>query len=91
MSFARSSVPPLAGISYKTANLSIRMLRTLLTALEESDQFGIELARDSNGEITGGRVIRLAASSAGKSTASSNLTTGPASVVGKGPTIQVRH
>lgn len=74
------------GISYKTTDMNLRMLRTVLTALEDSGQFGIELARDSEGEITGGRVIRLKANATSKFTASADLTAGPASMVGTGTT-----
>jgi hypothetical protein len=74
------------GISSKTTDMNIRMLRTVLTTLENSGQFGIELARDSKGELTGGRVIRLKANATSKSTASADLTAGPASMVGTGST-----
>lgn len=52
-----------------------RMLVTLLTVAEEGGK--MKLARDGKGEITGGRIIDLAAASAARSSASADLTTRP--------------
>jgi len=52
-----------------------RMLVTLLTVAEEGGK--MKLARDGKGEITGGRIIELAADATSTSRASADLTTGP--------------
>lgn len=51
------------------------MLVTLLTVAEEGGK--MKLARDGKGEITGGRIIELAADVAAGSSASGDLTIRP--------------
>jgi len=65
----------LARQQLQVAERQSRMLVTLLTVAEEGGK--MKLARDEKGEITGGRIIELAADAASVSRASADLTTNP--------------
>jgi hypothetical protein len=56
-----------------------RMLQTLLITMEEDKGGALELARDKDGNITGGRVIPLQAAAVVSSSAVGNLTAALAS------------
>lgn len=68
----------------RQAEVSRRLQISMATHQAEGGE--LELARDANGEYTGGRVIRLATTSYAGSKGSATLTTGPSSVSGDGTT-----
>ena len=64
----------------RAARVQDKHTRMLTTSLTNEEQKGnMELARDKDGNITGGRVIRLQGSAISSSIATGDLTTAPAS------------
>jgi hypothetical protein len=64
-----------AEVQARSMETQLRISRTLLEIFER--QGDIELARDADGNITGGRVIHLAGNAVSESTATGTLTVGP--------------
>jgi hypothetical protein len=60
----------------------LRMSQTLLTQGEEQGHY--KLARDKDGNITGGRIIELAATGTARPSATVDLKTGPSTMAGSG-------
>jgi len=68
--------------SNERAETQLRILRTLAVAAEESG--ALKLARDKEGNITGGRTIELSGTATMRFGATAKLTTAPASLTGSG-------